>query len=249
MPWEPNASHVNGRRKCQGKNDQVHELAQCCNLSRKRSNGRDALCWGAGNTAYAQAKPNRLALIVGNSNYASDRLLDLPNAANDATRLADALKRLNFDVALGTDFTSSQFEDLFQQYQAKLAQYDAVLIFYAGHGVQFNGENYLLPVDALDPETVGKLIEPAVKLNDVIDRFASRDRQTFIFLDACRNNPLGLRGPRRRNGLAQFEVGENTFVAFATQPGNVTVDGKGGNSPFTTSLLQNVEIPGLSVSD
>ncbi len=203
----------------------------------------------AGNTAYAQAKPNRLALIVGNSNYASDRLLDLPNAANDATRLADALKRLNFDVALGTDFTSSQFEDLFEQYQAKLAQYDAVLIFYAGHGVQFNGENYILPVDTPDPVSVENLIEPAVKLDDVIDRFASRNRQTFIFLDACRNNPLGLRAPGTNNGLAQFEVGDNTFVAFATQPGNVTVDGKGENSPFTTSLLDHVEIPGPSVSD
>ena len=87
----------------------------------------------------------------------------------------------------------------------------------------------------------------AVKLNDVIARFSNRDRQTFLFLDSCRNNPV--RDAARRNGLAQIDVGENTFVAFATQPGNVTVDGAGENSPFTAALLQNVEIPGLSISD
>ena len=199
--------------------------------------------------AYAQARPNRLAIVIGNSNYASDRLADLPNASNDATRLADVLKRLNFDVVTGIDFGAAQFDDLFKGYQAKLNQYDAVVIFYAGHGVQLYGENYLLPTDTPDPVSPEKLVERAVKLNDIVAHFGSRDRQTFIFLDACRDNPLGLRAPGANNGLAQVEVGENTFVAFATQPGNVTLDGKGSNSPFTTSLLDNVEIPGPSVSD
>ena len=121
------------------------------------------------------------------------------------------------------------------------------MIFYAGHGVQFGGENYLLPIDTPDPESVGALTARAVKLNQVIARFAGRERQTFVFLDACRNNPLA--GAPAGNGLAQVEVGENTFIAFATQPGNVTVDGAGHNSPFTTALLKSVEIPGLSISD
>lgn len=200
-------------------------------------------------TENAQDQRGRLAIVIGNSNYVSARYDDLANASNDAARLSDALKRLNFEVATGIDMTSAQLDELFRRYEPKLGSYSAVLIFYAGHGVQFNGENYLLPVDALDPESVGKLTERAVKLNDVIARFASRDRQTFIFLDACRNNPLGPGAPGAGNGLAQVEVGENTFVAFATQPGNVTVDGTGTNSPFTTALLQSLEIPGLSVSD
>ena len=116
----------------------------------------------------------------------------------------------------------------------------AVLIFYAGHGVQFPGENFLLPIDTPDPESLEKLTAGAVKLNDVIARYATRDRATFIFLDACRNNPVG---DAAGNGMAQIEVGENAFVAFATQPGNVTVDGAGENSPFTTALLKSVEIP------
>ncbi|CAN7684414.1 caspase family protein [Mesorhizobium sp. LjRoot246] len=191
---------------------------------------------------------NRLAIIIGNTNYQSKRLEHLANAVNDATKLSDSLKRLNFEVLTGTDLTADGFAKLFHAAEAKLPESSAVLIFYAGHGMQVQGENYLLPIDTPDPENLDKLTAHAVKLNDVIAKFASRDRQTFIFLDACRNNPLGS-GANISNGLAQVEVGENTFVAFATQPGNVTVDGTGENSPFTTALLKNVEIPGLSISD
>lgn len=191
---------------------------------------------------------NRLAIVIGNSNYHSERIQDLANAANDATKLADSLKRLNFDVLTGTDLTAGGFAKLFSEADAKLANASSVLIFYAGHGVQLQGQNYLLPVDTPDPESMEKITAGAVKLNDVIARFSSRDRQTFLFLDSCRNNPIA-NAANVTNGLAQVEVGENTFVAFATQPGNVTVDGAGDNSPFTTALLKNLEIPGLSISD
>jgi len=191
----------------------------------------------------------RLAIVIGNSQYQSSRYADLANASNDAVKLSESLSRLNFDVVSGIDLTQKQFDETFQKYEASLNQYSAVLVFYAGHGIQYNGENYLLPVDTLDPDTVGKLTERAVKLNDIVQRFASRTRPTFIFLDACRNSPLPTDVSGGANGLAQVEVGENTFIAFATQPGNVTVDGAGDNSPFTKALLQSVELPGLSISD
>ena len=194
------------------------------------------------------ARP-RLAIVIGNSAYSSSRYEDLANASNDATRLSESLKRLNFEVATGINLTSAQMDELFRRYQPKLSAYSSVLIFYAGHGIQISGENYLLPVDTLDPESVGKLTERAIKLNDVIAHFASRERQTFIFLDACRNSPLGTGTGGAGDGLAQVEVGENSFIAFATQPGNVTVDGSGTNSPFTSALLQSLEFPGLSISD
>ena len=195
------------------------------------------------------ADRGRLAIVVGNSNYVSPRYDDLANASNDATKLSDSLRRLNFEVATGIDLTSAQFEELLKRYEGKLDSYSAVLIFYAGHGLQFNNENYLLPVDTLDPDSVEKLTERTIRLNDVIKRFQNPNRPTFVFLDACRNNPLGSGAAGAGNGLAKVEAGENIFVAFATQPGNVTVDGKGDNSPFTTALLQSVEIPGLSISD
>ncbi|GLS38809.1 peptidase C14 [Mesorhizobium tianshanense] len=190
----------------------------------------------------------RLAIVIGNSDYRSARLPHLANAANDAIRFSESLKRLKFDVLTATNLSSDGFTELFKQAEGKLADASAVLIFYAGHGVQLGGENYLLPVDTPNAENLQELIAGAVKLNDVISRFASRERQTFVFLDACRNNPMG-KGPSAMDGLAQIEVGENTFIAFATQPGNVAVDGSGDNSPFTTALLKNAEIPGLSISD
>jgi hypothetical protein len=190
----------------------------------------------------------RLAIVIGNSDYRSARLPHLANAANDATSLSESLRRLKFDVLTATNLSSDGFTTLFKQAEDKVAGASAVLIFYAGHGVQLGGENYLLPIDTPNAENLQELIAGAVKLNDVISRFASRERQTFVFLDACRNNPMG-KGPSAMDGLAQIEVGENTFIAFATQPGNVAVDGSGDNSPFTTALLKNVEIPGLSISD
>lgn len=214
-----------------------------------------ALVFGAAGLARAAveagapaAPSKRLAIVVGNSDYQSPRLEHLANAANDARRLSDSLKELNFEVVTGTDVSEAGFEALLDQAQKQLPSVSAVLIFYAGHGVQIGGENFLLPTDTLDPVNAEKLTERAVRLNDVIARFASRDRQTFVFLDACRNNPIaGASGVG--NGLAQVEVGENTFIAFATQPGNVTADGAGDNSPFTSALLKNIEIPGLSISD
>ncbi|MCT7374156.1 caspase family protein [Chelativorans salis] len=190
----------------------------------------------------------RIAIVIGNSDYQSARLEHLPNATNDATKLAESLERLNFDVMTGTNLSVEEFNALFDEAESKLPGASAVLIFYAGHGIQSEGENYLLPVDTPDPESLEKLKAGAIRLNELIARFANRARQTFIFLDACRNNPLGS-GAGASDGLAQVEVGENTFIAFATQPGNVTVDGAGENSPFTAALLKNIEIPGLSISD
>lgn len=195
------------------------------------------------------AAPGRLAIVIGNASYESPRYEDLANAANDADRLADALRRLNFEVAIGTNLSATQTEDLLRRYETRLGEFSSVLFFYAGHGVQFNGENFLLPVDSADPTSAEALTAKALRLNEIITRFASRDRQTFIFLDACRNNPLAGAAPGVGQGLAQVEVGENSFVAFSTQPGNVTVDGTGINSPFTAALLQNIEMPGQSVSD
>ncbi|MDW6024110.1 caspase family protein [Mesorhizobium sp. BAC0120] len=191
---------------------------------------------------------NRLAIVIGNTDYKSTRIEDLPNARNDATKLADSLKRLNFDVLLGTDLSTNGFEELFRQADARLPTVSAVLIFYSGHGFQLQGQNYLLPTDASDPESLEKVMGRVIKLNDVIARFSSRDRQTFVFLDACRDNPLGS-GTNAPAGLAQVEVGENAFIAFATQPGNVAVDGVGDNSPFTQALIDSIELPGLSISD
>lgn len=202
--------------------------------------------WAATEAQTSTAGHGRLAIVVGNSTYQNDRYEDLSNAANDARKLAESLRRLNFEVITGIDVTAKDFAKIMADVEAQIENYDSVVLFYAGHGMQSNGLNYLLPVDTPIPESIEAITTHAIKLNNVINRLSNRERQTFVFLDACRNNPLG---EGANNGLAQIEVGENTFIAFATQPGNVTVDGTGDHSPFTTALLDNIEIPGLSISD
>ena len=147
---------------------------------------------------------NRLAIVIGNSDYKSARIEDLANAANDADKLSESLKRLNFDVLLATDLSADGFAKLFSDADAKLPTASSVLIFYAGHGVQLQGQNYLLPVDTPDPESIESMTAGAIKLNDVIARFSNRDRQTFIFLDSCRNNPARRRGQwQQRSGAGR----------------------------------------------
>ena len=189
--------------------------------------------------------PDRLAIVIGNSNYDDPRYADLANAGNDAELVASTLQRLNFDVALAIDLKADRLESLFTDYEQKLGGYKAVVFFYAGHGLQVSGENYLLPIDAGDPTDGQRLLSRAIKLSDLTKRFASLSRQTLIFLDACRDNPLKQNGAL--NGLAQVSVGVNTFVAFATKPGDVTADGSGENSPFTKALARNMEVPGKDI--
>ena len=136
---------------------------------------------------------NRLAIVIGNSDYKSTRIEDLANAANDATKLSESLKRLNFDVLLGTDVSAEGFAKLFSEADAKLGSASSVLIFYAGHGVQLQGQNYLLPVDTPDPESIESMTAGAIKLNDVIARFSNRDRQTFLFLNSAATIPFATR--------------------------------------------------------
>ncbi|MEM8812620.1 MAG: caspase family protein [Pseudomonadota bacterium] len=192
--------------------------------------------------------PTKLAFVIGNGDYVA--MGDLPNVANDARDIAAKLKELNIDTILAENLDQAGFEKLITDNAEKIIQAEAVIFYYAGHGYQFKGENYLVPANAVF-ESEEDLTSKAVRLNGVIDLLQDRQRPTLIFLDACRDNPLAGSGGETdyQGGLAQIEAGDSTFVAFATQPGNVTADGIGRNSPFTRALLQHISRPGLSVSD
>ena len=190
----------------------------------------------------------RLALVVGNSDYA--HVPALANARSDAEDIGAALRQLDFEVTLLTDIEREGFIAALDTFAARAEGAETTLFYFSGHGFQLNGINYLAPVEArlnsreaIEAETW--------RLDAVIARLQSRDRQTLILLDACRNNPLppSLQGAGL-DGLAQPETGANTFIAFATQPNNVTFDGlEGRNSPFTSGLLAHLDTPGISVSD
>lgn len=197
-----------------------------------------------------EAEARRLALVVGNAQY--EGINPLKNAGRDAVSIAAALDRLGFEVTLLQDVKATDFWDRIDAFAKDAETADATLFYYAGHAFQMNGSNYLVPVDA-KLTSRDTLRAETWSLDGVIARLQDRRRQTLIFLDACRNDPLpaSVRGSGTADGLARLQTGAGTFVAFATEPGAVTYDGAGDapNSPFTTALLHNIETPGISVSD
>ena len=195
----------------------------------------------------AAAAADRVALAVGNGAY--EHTGRLRNPVNDATDMAAALRRLGFETVVATDVGVDGFDDRIAEFEEAAAGASVSLFFYAGHGLQMDGVNYLVPVDAR-LERRQDLRRRAVALDDVTD--VMRARVNLVFLDACRNNTLArsLGGTRAATrGLARVERTDGMLVAYATEPGGVAEDGSGRNSPWTAALLEHIGTPGLSVDD
>ncbi len=203
--------------------------------------------WLFAQPGVAQAQDRRMALIVGNSAYTEAEVL--PNAARDARAVANAVENLGFEVTLLLDTDFDQFTQTVARFARRADAADAVLFYFSGHAFQLSGINYLAPVSA-SLRSVDEIEAQTLRIDEIIAQISGRGRQTIVMLDACRNNPLppSLRSTAR-DGLAQTETGTDTFVAFATQPNNITFDGRDGNSPFTTALLTHLDAPGISISD
>ena len=196
------------------------------------------------------AAEKRVALIIGNSNYA--QVPALPNPVNDANDIASALKRAGFEVILGIDVDKRAFDTKVRNFADLLENADAAIFFYAGHGLQVAGRNFLLPVDAR-VQSERDLDFDAVNLDFVLKQMelGRADKTNIVFLDACRDNPfagnlarsMGTRSASIGKGLAQVDTGVGTFIAYSTQPGNVALDGTGRNSPFTAALAKHAVEP------
>jgi uncharacterized caspase-like protein len=191
------------------------------------------------------ATPRRVALVIGNGAYRYTRRL--PNPRNDATDMGAALKKLGFLVIEAFDLDKAAFDGTIRAFAAALEGAEAGVLFYAGHGLQVSGLNYLVPVDAQLASTAALEFE-TVRL-DVVQRTMESQAQTSIlFVDACRDNPLSralaramsTRSAEIGRGLAPVEGGVGTLVSFSTQPGNVALDGFGRNSPFAGALVRHV---------
>jgi len=202
--------------------------------------------------APASADGKRVALVIGNSAYRS--VPALPNPANDAADIAAALKRLGFTVTL---LTNASFEEMRRGLIAlgrDAADADMATVFFAGHGMEINGENWLIPVDAeLQKDT--DAANEAIGLGSVMLQVSNTKSLGLVILDACRNNPFAAKMRRSlalraadRNGLGRIEPVGNVLVAYAARDGTTALDGDGHNSPFTTALLHNIETPGVEVS-
>ena len=195
----------------------------------------------------------RVALVIGNSKYRYAN--PLPNPANDAADISQVLRKLGFDVIEGRDLDRRGMEDRICAFGRKLeAGADLALLFYAGHGMQVGGRNYLIPVDA-KLERSGDLTLDTIELGQILAQMEAEKRVNLVFLDACRDNPLarsfarslGTRSASVGSGLAPVQSAIGTLIAYATQPDNVALDGDGRNSPFTTALLKYIATPKLEI--
>jgi Caspase domain/Bacterial SH3 domain len=203
-------------------------------------------------TSLPAAANKRVALVVGNGAYQNTE--PLPNPANDGREVAAALRRLGFDVIEGTDQDKAGMQALLRQFSAKLPGADASLFFYAGHGLQVERRNWMVPVDAALQSEIDLPFE-GVAVDTVLDLMEETTPLRLVFLDACRDNPLARRlslsAPSRSlgvgRGLARMNNRTGTLIAFATEPDQVALDGDGEHSPFTQALLEHIATPGLEV--
>ncbi|CAD5260139.1 conserved exported hypothetical protein [Bosea sp. 62] len=212
----------------------------------------------------AVAQQRRFAFVMGNGAY--QNIAKLPNALGDANATRAMLQEAGFDVTAATDLSLAGLRSALDVFVEKVKQSGAgatTLVYYAGHAVQLDGANYILPTD-VRVETSANIPNQSLSLTEILRKLdAAGARSKIAILDACRNNPFAGRelsrglalqmvdganeGIRSEAGLARIDSSSGTFVAFATSPGSTAADGTGPNSPFTTAFLREAREPGLPI--
>jgi TPR repeat protein len=185
----------------------------------------------------------RFALVIGNGAYRNVPALN--NPPSDAKDIAAALKSLGFKVTLKIDLDLAAMQRAIDEFALESADADVSLLYYAGHGFQLAGRNYLVPVGA-ELRQIGDIASRTVALDPVLAELGKGKGSHLVFLDACRNNPFAAGLPAA--GLARVGKLPGFFITFATQPDNVAFDGSGRNSPFATALLGRLATPGADIS-
>ena len=206
----------------------------------KRAGVATALCVASIWPAIAQAPLDvRVALVIGNSAYAGN--MALANASNDAAAMSASLKRMGFTVIEVRDANRAQMEDAVKRmFNALRGKQGVGMLYYAGHGLQVDWKNYMVPVDA-KMQTAKDVPAQTLDVGDVLDALkAAGSRTNIVILDACRDNPFAEKGGK---GLAPVDAPAGTFLAYATAPGNVAEDGSGQNGLYTKHLLAELEKP------
>jgi TPR repeat protein len=186
----------------------------------------------------------RVALVIGNADYVG--VPELENPVNDARDITAALESLNFRVFVGEDLTRDGMRSLFQRFVTAAEEADVALVYYAGHGLQAGARNFLVPTDAALDDMAG-FMGQLIPLDEMLGELERVPGIKLIFLDACRDNPLGAEGDA--DGLARVGSAADFLFAFATQPDNVAYDGLGRNSFFTEAILSRIHTPGQDISE
>lgn len=193
---------------------------------------------------------SRVALLFGNSTY--QKVPFLPNPVNDANDLSESLKRLDFDVRILIDARYDDMRRALIDFGQQANGAEIAVIFFAGHGIQIGGENWLIPVDA-QLTTDLNVANETIGLQSLTRAVSNTTKLGLVVLDACRSNPF-LPKMQSTNlsraverGFSRVEPSDNVLVAYAARDGTTASDGSGRNSPFTQSLIKNIETPGLEV--
>lgn len=194
-----------------------------------------------------QEEGKRIALIIGNNHYT---MSPLRNAVNDARLMDKSLRAAGFKTILREDASLTAMEEAAAEFASQLGPDDTALFFYAGHGVQIESENFLVPVDFEAANTVIEAKFKCFRVSQLFDELKRRSKRNIIILDACRSNPVA-ESHSLQAGLAQPQLtGKETFVAFSTSPGQVAADNPSGrDSWFTEALADLIDQPGLSLDD
>lgn len=197
------------------------------------------------------AQNARMALVIGNSNYSHTRTL--PNARHDAFAMADFLAGLGYRITARHDAGYDALRSVVREFSGAAADAEFAVVYFAGHGMEIAGQNYLLPTDA-KLATSADLEYEAVTLASLLDAVRARRKLNLVIVDACRNNPLADKMTLRegatrsvRRGLARVEAKGDLLVAFAANAGTVAQDGTGHNSPFVEALIDHLGKPGLDI--
>src|SRR6202161_507155 len=210
-----------------------------------------ALCsiWLFSQPAFAE---KRVALVMGNSAYRN--VVRLANPANDSEAMSAVFKKAGFDVVeLKRDLSVSEMRRALRDFSDSVRDADIAIVYYAGHGIEINGNNYLIPVDAVLERDIDAFDE-AIPLDRILTVIERPRQLRLVILDACRDNPfnksmkrtIGSRAIGR--GLAKVEPeSPNTLIAFAAKAGSTASDGDSRNSPFTTALVKFLPRPGLDL--
>ncbi len=194
----------------------------------------------------------RVALVIGNSAYQNAGRL--PNPARDADAVAEMFKKAGYDVSLLKDAGNLEFKRNIRKFEDAASDADIAVVFYAGHGIEIGGTNYVIPTDA-KLASDRDAPDEAIELTRIIQSVDGAKRLRLVILDACRDNPFLATMKRQRQALRQVasglgpvgDVGSETLVAYAAKQGLTAEDGKGDHSPFTTAILHNLPEPGLDI--
>jgi uncharacterized caspase-like protein len=196
--------------------------------------------------AFAAQPVRRVALVIGNGAYPSG---PLKNPVNDARDIAAALRNLGFEVILRENATLRQMEEGVDELWKRLRGGGAGLFFFAGHGLQVAGRNYLVPVDArlvVEQDVKYRCMDAGLVLGRMED---AGNGLNIVILDACRNNPYARSFRSASEGLAKMDAPKGSLIAYATAPDSVAADGLGRNGIYTGQLLRHMRTPGLSIED